>query len=89
MLHALNGSFCPLVFWGATISQKTSNCLVYLISNKTNKFSKIQRWGGLFVDQAPFIASSRHLFWKQLSPLCAAKPHGFMLEDTDKAVCSL
>lgn len=61
---------------GCNISQKTSNCLVYLISNKTNKFSKIQRWGGLLVDQAPFIASSRHLFWKHIavSPVCCEAP---------------
>lgn len=62
---------------GYSISQQNFSCLVFLISNKTNKFSKIQRWGGLLMDQVSFDASSRHLFRKHTAV------------STEKAVCSL
>lgn len=70
---------------GYSISQKNSSCLVCLISNKTKKFSKIQRWGGLFMDHVSFVASSQHLFWKHtaVSTVCCEGP------DTEKAVCFL
>ena len=40
------------------IIQNTFNCPVCLISIKTNKLMTIQRWGGLCVDHASFIAST-------------------------------